>query len=111
MSFLSSLTSFLGKALKGLNVGLAVEQQAAPLVNLIPGGSVVNSVVNDILLIEAQFPQSGLGPTKLALTAASAATKVPGINPVATQEAISQIVQGFNALNKAAAAATPPAVP
>lgn len=99
MSFLSVLKS-IGH---GVQTGLGVEQQFAPIVAAVPGGSVVNTVVYAILSLEQLFPHSGLGPAKSQLVTAAAIAAAPGIDPGAVQASVSQIVAAFNALQNAAA--------
>lgn len=101
-SFLQNLQAGLSKFGHGLQVGLGIEQQAAPLINLIPGGSVVNTVVTGIIALEQLFPQAGLGAAKAQLVTAAASAVAPGIDPATTQQSISQIVAAFNALSAAA---------
>ena len=105
MSFLSSIGSFFGKVGQDIKTGLTIEQAAAPIVSLIPGGGIVNTVVTGILGVEQLFPQSGLGAQKSALVQAAASSAAPGIDLAATQAAITQIVQGFNVLAQEAQAA------
>jgi hypothetical protein len=104
MSFLSVLKT-IGH---GIETGLGVAQQAAPIVNLIPGGGVVETVIKGIVGIEQLFPQSGLGAAKSTLVAAAATAAAPGIDPAALQAGITSIVTALNALEAAASKATPP---
>lgn len=99
MSFLSVLKS-IGH---GVQTGLGIEQQFAPIVAAVPGGGVVNTVVSAILSLEQLFPHSGVGPAKAQLVTAAVAAVSPGIDQIVLQSSIDKIVAAFNALQNAAA--------
>lgn len=101
-STLSPVASVLGKIGHGLQVGLGIEQQVEPIINLIPGGSIVTTVAHDIIAVENLLPISGLGQPKSNLVVAKAAALVPGIATDRVQSAIDKIVAGFNELAEAA---------
>jgi hypothetical protein len=108
MSFLSGLTSVIGKIGHGIAVGTTVATQFEPVIAAIPSvGPAIVTGLNIVVALESLFPQSGLGAQKAALAVSAITAAHPNVTAPQAQAIVDNIVAGLNAAAKAAAA--PPA--
>ena len=102
MSFWSSL--FHGIE---VGVGIATSPGIAPIISVLPGGSIISSILQAILAAEKLVPASGNGPAKKVAVTALVTAQHPTVEPAKLSTAIDTIVAALNQLEVAAAAVAP----
>ena len=106
MSFLSVLKKIETEIEKGL--GLA--SPFLPLIaSVVPGGALITTIFNGVIMAETLITQPGAGAQKKALVTSLINQLHPGINPAVLSPAIDGVVALLNDLSAATAAV--PATP
>ena len=102
MSFLSILKD-IGK---GFEVGVGEASKLSGVISLIPGGSLVNTVISSITAVEQLIPGTAQGTAKKAAVTTIVNAAQPGVDQSKLSAVIDQIVAALNSLASAVPAAT-----
>ena len=100
--------SFWSSLLHGIEVGVGIagSPALAPVIGLIPGGSIISSILKAIVAAENLVPASGAGAAKKVAVAALVQAQHPAVDPKALSSAIDTIVAALNQLDTVAESLT-----